>query len=118
MSMAITTAYHGPTHTRGSRIKATARKAEQWGEHRLPEMSITDSYNDAQNSEENHCRVAHLCAAKYKWSGVYVMGDLPGNQRVYVNVCRPDFAAIIMEQLKKAGKIEGRDFFFQPTTER
>lgn len=111
MSMAITTRYIGPSNTRGSRVKATARKAENWGDKRMPEMALTDSWDDAHSSEENHCRVAHLCAVKFQCSGVYVMGDLPGSERVYVNIARSGRAPYIIAELTRAGKTEGRDFF-------
>jgi hypothetical protein len=85
--MAITTRFIGPSNTRGSRIKATARKAETWGGERRPELSLTDDYVFNQNSEQNHCRVAHLLAVKLAWSGLYVAGALPdGSGYAFVNL--------------------------------
>lgn len=71
MLRAISTRYFGPTNSRGSRIKAIARKRE----HDMPELSLTDNWDYGASIDENHCRVAKLLAAKLEWSGLYIGGS-------------------------------------------
>jgi len=102
MRQAITTKYLGPTNSRGSRVKATAAAG-----------SITDSWNHAQNVDENHARVAQLLAAKFGWSGVWVAGGLPNDRgNVFVSLEGETYGA----ERQSAGRddrlgIEGRDWF-------
>lgn len=124
MSMAITTRYHGPTNTRGSRIKALARKAETWGDTHHKEMSLTDSWDHAHSIEENHARVAKLLATKLGWAGVYVAGALPdGTGNVFVcvtNTRDEDELRTCFNLLNGDAKRDGRDYFHvmhkQPST--
>ncbi len=84
MRQAIRTKYHGPTNSRGSRVKATARQRE--GDR--PEMALTDYWSHGFGIEDNHARVAKLLAAKLGWSGLWVGGGDPSNSGyVFVNVC-------------------------------
>ena len=76
---AITTKYLGPTNVRGSRVKAMAAAG-----------SITLSWDDALNSDNNHAAAAHAIAVKFGWSGTYHGGGLSNNHgNVYVCV-EPD----------------------------
>lgn len=85
MRQGITTKYLGPTNYRGSRIKATARKASSLGK----EMSHTRSYQHG-SSDEEHTLAAKELAAKLGWKGLWIGGggkpEEDGNQ--YVNVAR------------------------------
>lgn len=86
MRQAISTKYHGPTNSRGGRVKATARKREVYSDHASPEMALTDYWNHAEGIEANHSRVAKLLAAKLGWSGLWIGGGSPENSGyVYVN---------------------------------
>ena len=60
---AITTKYHGPTDTKGSRVSARAQAGR---------VSIT--WDDALNSDENHRAAAQALADKFKWTGQLVTG--------------------------------------------
>ncbi len=74
MRQAITTRYLGPTNYRGSRVKATCQAG-----------SITISWDDALNSEDNHSVAAYSLAAKLNWSGKLIGGGLPdGRGNCYV----------------------------------
>lgn len=119
MSLAIITSYMGPTNSRGSRVKAVARKAESWGDNNYPAMSITDSWNSAENIEENHCRAAKMCVVKYGWNGVYVAGSVPGGGYAFVDIGghRADHAALVA-LLEQSGKVADRDFFTVAPKER
>lgn len=113
MSMAITTEYHGPTNSKGGRVKATARKRESWGDRTMPEMAHTESWDHAHNIDRNHCEAAARCAIKYGWTGIYVAGALSGGGFAFVNIGRAnDFSAVrAMACLEDSGLREGRDFF-------
>lgn len=108
MRQAITTKYLGPTNSRGSRIKATARKRSNSG----PEMSATTSYQHG-GTEIEHCRAAKACAEKLGWSGLWVGGG---------NVDEDGFVFVCVGGITKAhvadalaGRMElgteGRDWF-------
>ncbi len=60
----ITTAYHGPTNYRGSRIKATDG-----------DNAVYVSYRSELNGDENHREAALALAKKLKWGGVMVQGE-------------------------------------------
>ena len=72
---AITTKYIGPTNYRGSRIKAVAEGGN----------SITLSYDDALNSDQNHLAAAVALRDKMNWkdSGKLLGG---GTEKGYVFV--------------------------------
>ena len=63
---AITTKYHGPTATRGSRISASDGDGNR----------VYISYDYALNSEEAHRKAAVAFCAKMKWSGAMVGGSI------------------------------------------
>ena len=77
---AITTKYHGPTDTRGSRISARAEPGR-----------IYVPYDHALDIAENHAAAAHAYAQKYGWTEYndYVGG---GTQDGYVFVAVPQTA--------------------------
>ncbi len=54
---AITTKYHGPTNSRGSRVIAKCAAG-----------SVTVSYDDALNLDENHIAAAQALLEKLGWS--------------------------------------------------
>ena len=58
MSQAITTKFHGPTDTKGSRYSATCSGGK---------VTIPTDY--ALNSEANHIAAAQALLAKMKWEG-------------------------------------------------
>lgn len=113
--MAITTEFHGPTNSRGSRVKATGRKRESWGDRTMPEMAHTESWDHASNIDRNHCEAAARCAVKLGWSGLYVAGSLSGGGFAFVNVCSADLAPVIVHQLELNHSREGSDFFLYAT---
>lgn len=74
MRQAITTKYLGPTNNLGSRVKATAFAG-----------SVTISWDDALDVDDNHLKAAEALASKYNWQGKMVGGGLPcGAGNVYV----------------------------------
>ena len=117
MRQAITTRYLGPTNSRGSRIKALARKATSrhsgWGYH--PEMSLTDGYDHAGNHDDNHCRVAKLLAIKLGWSGLWIAGGLPTEDgNCYVNLHVGPDTDLQQHMANLYSLQQGRDWFFVP----
>jgi len=60
---AITTKYHGPTNTRGSRISATAQAGR-----------ITIAYDHALDDTQNHAAAACALAKKFGWNGEWKGG--------------------------------------------
>lgn len=63
---AIVTKYVGPTNSRGSRIIAKAFSG-----------SLTVSYDDGLNPDENHARAAEAFAKKMNWAGTLAGGGMP-----------------------------------------
>lgn len=70
MTQAIVTRYHGPTNSRGSRIKATC-----WG------GSITVPYSHSANSETNHARAAQALCEKMGWHRTGWVGGATPDER-------------------------------------
>jgi len=79
---AIVTKYLGPTHCRGSRVKATACAG-----------SITLSWDYALNSDANHRAAALALANKLNWleySDLSEGGSLPaGNGECFILTAKP-----------------------------
>lgn len=67
MYQAIVTKYLGPTNARGSRVKASAEAG-----------SLTLSWNDSLNSDQNHARAAQALAKRFGWHGNWYGGAIPG----------------------------------------
>ncbi len=110
MRQGITTKYLGPTNSRGSRVKAIARKTDPW---LGAEISLTDNWDCASNSEENHTRAAQMLATKLELSGLWVAGGAPDNSgNMYV--CH-DWPADVVSAAKWIGT-EGRDWFYVPAS--
>ena len=111
MRQSITTRYVGPTNSRGSRIKAIARKRDGIG----PELSATVPYGHG-NTEEEHCKGAKACAEKLGWSGLWIGGgNLDENGYVFVNV---GFHVSDIMRCKGNLGTEGRDWFYIERTDR
>lgn len=111
MRQGITTRYLGPTNTKGSRIKATARKANPRNGGR--EMSLTVPYQYGSSAEE-HCKAAEALATKLGWSGLWIAGGKPeedGNMYVNLNVGPTDLQ-VHMSNLYSFR--EGSDWFYVP----
>lgn len=104
MRQSITTRYIGPTNSRGSRIKAVARKRSA----SFPEQGLSVPYGYG-NTEEEHCKGAKALAEKLGWSGLWVGG---GNEREdgYVFVSLPGTYSRDWVQRFIPGT-EGRDWF-------
>lgn len=66
---AITTKFLGPTNCRGSRVKASAQAG-----------SLTLSWDDALDIDDNHAAAAIALANKLGWGGQWVGGGLPGGE--------------------------------------
>jgi predicted RNA binding protein YcfA (HicA-like mRNA interferase family) len=62
---AITTTYHGPTYSRGSRIVASEPDGKR----------ITVSYNAALNSDKNHAAAAIALLERLGWTGTLQGGS-------------------------------------------
>jgi len=76
MRQAIITKWHGPTNTKGSRVRATAAAG-----------AVTQHWDWALNPEANHAQAAIALATKYGWSGWWAAGGMPaeaGNCYVWV----------------------------------
>ena len=66
MRQAIITKYHGPTNTKGSRIRAyCADGAVWWG------------YDDRYNSDQNHMLAVLALIKKLGWKGWWTIGGTP-----------------------------------------
>ncbi len=111
MRQGITTRYLGPTNSRGSRIKATARKADR--NNNWPEMSLTVSYAYAGGSDTEHCKAAQALATKLGWSGLWIAGGKPeedGNMYVNLHVGPDTDLQVHMSNLYSLH--EGSDWFY------
>jgi hypothetical protein len=76
MRQSISTKYLGATNTRGSRVKAKSSSG----------LSVTLSWDDALNTDDNHQAAALALASKLNWLGRWVAGgDRDGRGNVYVN---------------------------------
>jgi len=75
MYQAIQTKFHGPTNTRGARVKATADAG-----------SVTVSWDHAIGIYENHKAAAVALARRYGWPEDLDGGSLPGSG--YAFICR------------------------------
>lgn len=80
---AIQTRYFGPTNVRGSRVKASAQAG-----------SIMLDWDDALDSDANHCAAALALARKLNWTyGTWHGGGMPkGDGCVFVCADRPDMS--------------------------
>jgi hypothetical protein len=72
---AIITKYHGPTHTKGSRISASDEDGNR----------VTVSKNHSLNSETAHRVAAEALCLKMRWTGKMVSGSIK-NGYVFVFV--------------------------------
>lgn len=63
---AIETRYHGPTNTRGGRIKAT---------HEGGRASVTVHYDHGLDAAENHAVAARALMRKLGWKGKMIAGS-------------------------------------------
>lgn len=114
MRQGITTRYLGPTNSKGSRIKAIARKASSWG----PEMSLAEPRAYRLNTEEDHTRVAHLLATKLGWSGLWIAGGKPEEDgNMYVNLDVGPGTDLHVHMSNLGSLVEGRDWFYVPVVE-
>ncbi len=107
MKQGITTHYHGPTNTKGSRIQAIARKGKTWSDGtRDKPMQLSDHWNHSQGIEDNHTRCAKLLAAKLDWSGLWIGGGQPGESGFQFT----NAGALTPGRIGEAGMIElGRE---------
>lgn len=80
---AITTRYHGPTSTRGSRITARASAG-----------SVTLPYDHSLDGVDNHALAAHNLANKLGWVGVWVGGMTHGSDCVWTQSA-PDAQMVV-----------------------
>jgi hypothetical protein len=84
---AITTKFHGPTDSRGSRVTA-----------RCQARRMTVGWDHALDSEANHARAAEQLARKLGWSGRWIGGALPdGTGNVFVCVERAHEGSFTIE---------------------
>lgn len=72
---ALTTAYHGPTNTRGSRVSAKCGAGR-----------VSIEWDDALNSDANHDAAARALLTKLKWTGTWARGSVADNAPGYVYV--------------------------------
>lgn len=110
MRQGITTRYLGPTNTKGSRIKAIARKRDGWG----PEMSLTRHRSGGLSVEANHASAAKELATKLGWSGLWIAGGMPtGDGNMYVCLGQALWDNATLMPYRTIGK-EGEDWFYVP----
>lgn len=111
MRQSITTKYMGPTNSKGSRIKAIARKADQWGK----EMSITIPLDYSLSTEDAHTKAAKACAEKYGWPGLWIGGgNVDENGYVYTCLGELPYPSALADSVE--GR-EDRDWFYMPKRE-
>lgn len=89
---AITTKYHGPTNTRGSRISASD----------LDKNRVSLSYDDALNSEENHDAAAKALCIKMNWTRYPLMRGSNKDGNVYVFDVADSRVLFTNEELERA----------------
>jgi hypothetical protein len=94
MRQAITTKYHGPTDSRGSRISATAMAGK---------LFISYDYGN----EDQHHRAACALARKLEWYGTWVAGGLPDGKGNCYSMREVGPAARAKHRARKLVKIEG-----------
>ena len=70
---AIATSFHGPTDTRGARVKATCDAG-----------TIYVGWDYALGITENHAAAAKALATKLGWTGAFVVGSVKGGGHVFV----------------------------------
>ena len=70
---AIVTKYIGPSNVKGSRVKAACQAG-----------SIFLNWDDALDSDHNHCAAAKALATKREWFGHWVGGGLPDGSIAWV----------------------------------
>ena len=86
---AITTRFHGPTNTRGSRYTASCETGR-----------LTVEADHTLGSEDNHVRVARLLITKLGWFHDETRGDRygrwfsGGTRDGYVFVCAVEYAEV------------------------
>lgn len=109
MRQGISTRYLGPTNSKGSRIKAIARKRGSLGS----EMSLTRSFQYRGTNDE-HTLAAKELATKLGWGGLWIAGGKPEEDgNMYVNAGRIDREqAIAASMVLHIG--EDQDWFFVP----
>lgn len=74
---AIITKYFGPSHVKGSRVKATCEAG-----------SLTIAWDDSIDSEPNHHTAALKLCAKLGWTGKLASGGMPKAGYCYAFVTR------------------------------
>ena len=70
MRQAITTKYHGPTNTRGSRISATSASG----------IRVYMPYSYDLSVDECHEKAAEALCTKLGWTGQMIGGSMPFRQ--------------------------------------
>jgi len=107
MRQGIETRYLGPTNRRGSRIKAVARKADNWG----AEQSATLPRDCGLSTEANHCRAAKACADGLGWPGLWISsGNAAGNGYNFTCAGAINVGLLTSDDLACLG-VEGADWF-------
>ena len=96
---AITTTYHGPTNTRGSRITATDEDGNR----------ITISYPYELSGEAVHRAAADALCAKMNWSG-RLTGASFKRGYVFVFTITSDAVVRLLAALTRGGKFRGNPY--------
>jgi hypothetical protein len=96
---AITTKYHGPTDTRGSRIAATDEDGNR----------ITISYPYELSGEAVHRAAADALCAKMNWTGRLTGASLKRGY-VFVFASTSDAVVRLMAALTRGGKFRGNPY--------
>src|ERR1700733_1724485 len=96
---AITTTYHGPTNTRGSRITATDENGNR----------ITISYPYELSGEAVHRAAALALCAKMNWTGRLTGASLKRGY-VFVFTITSDAVVRLLAALTRGGKFRGNPY--------
>lgn len=82
---AITTTFHGPTDTKGSRVTARAAAG-----------SCTVECEDSYSIEDNHAAAARKLAERFNWAGRFFIGSIHRGGYVFVLADEPDTLAFTL----------------------
>lgn len=93
----ITTKWHGPTNSRGSRVKATAHKGQGGSLVHHWDYGIANDRPGVNDIEGNHIAAAQKLAERLGWSGEWVAGALPSEDGYAFVIAAGAFSGTLVE---------------------